>query len=412
MLKIVILTIFLDALGFAILVPIVPQLFANPGSNFYILPADWSVDTGYLLLGAMLGLFPLMQFFSTAILGQLSDKFGRQKILIYTIAGTSLSYILFAIGILTKTIPLLFFARALAGITTGNLSVAQAAIADITEPKDRAKNFGLVGAAFGIGFIIGPFIGSILSDPSVISWFNPSTPFWFAAIMSAINVISVKFNFKETNKLKTNHPHIKITQSVTNIIKVFKLKNLRLLYLTNFLFFSGFTFFVTFIGVVLIDKFKFTQLQMGYFFSFMGICFALSQAVGTRIVARYFPERKVLRFSMILGGLAVFLIFLTSQWQFLLILAPILSLANGLSMSNILGLISRSSDQTIQGEILGINFSVQALGQLIPPILSGFIAASFTPETPLLVSSIVMFISGIVFILFYRGHSVEAKHRT
>lgn len=412
MLKIIVLTIFLDALGFAILIPIVPQLFANPGSNFYILPQEWSVATGYLLLGGILGIFPLMQFFSTAILGQLSDKFGRKIVLMYTIFGTSVSYTLFALGILTRSIPLLFFSRAMAGITTGNLSVAQAVIADITEPKDRAKNFGLMGAAFGFGFIIGPFIGGILSDSSLVSWFNPSIPFWFAASMSLINVVSVYFNLKETNKLKINHPKIHPVKSITNILMIFKLKNLRLLYLTNFLFFSGFTFYVTFISVVLIDRFKFNQSQIGYFFSYTGLWFAFTQAVLTRIVSKYLPEKKVLRFSLLMGGTAVLLIFFTNVWWELLIVAPIIAFANGLSMANITGLISRSSDQSIQGEILGINFSVQALGQLIPPLLSGVIAAAFTPETPLLVSSAIMLISGVVFITFYKGHSVHNPEHT
>lgn len=406
MLKIIVLTIFLDALGFAILIPIVPQLFANPSSSFYILPSEWSVSTGYLLLGGILGLFPLMQFFSTAILGQLSDKFGRKKILLWTISGTSLSYALFAIGVLTKNIPLLFFARGLAGITTGNLSVAQAAIADITAPNDRAKNFGLVGAAFGLGFIIGPFIGGILSDASLVSWFNPSVPFWFAAIMSFINVISVRFNFSETNKLKVNHPRIHLAKSIINILKIFQLKNLRLLYLTNFLFFSGLTFFVTFISVVLIDKFEFNQTQIGYFFSYMGLWFAFTQAVITRVVSKYLPERKVLRFSLLLGGIAVLFMFFANIWWELLIIAPFIALANGLSMANIIGLISRSSDQTIQGEILGINFSVQALGQLIPPVISGIIAAKFSPEAPILTASIIMFSAGIVFLAFYHPKKI------
>lgn len=406
MLPIIILTIFLDALGFAILIPIIPQLFANPDSSFYILSPGWSVSTGYYLLGGILGLFPLMQFFSTAILGQLSDKFGRKKILYWTISGTSLSYALFAIGVLIKNIPLLFFARALAGITTGNLSVAQAAIADITEPKDRAKNFGLIGAAFGLGFIVGPFIGGILSDSSLVSWFNPSIPFWFAAGMSFINVISVKLNFKETNKLMVNHPRIHLAKSVMNIQRIFRLKNLRLLYLTNFLFFSGLTFFVTFISVVLINKFSFNQSQIGYFFSYMGLWFAFTQVIITRVVSKYLHERKVLRFSLLMGGGAVLLMFFANVWWQFLLIAPILALANGLSMANIISLISRSSDQTIQGEILGINFSVQALGQLIPPVLSGIIAAETTPEIPILISSIIMFLSGIIFLTFYHPKKV------
>lgn len=399
---IVICTILLDALGFAILVPIMPELLADPSSGFYLLSPGTSVQTGYILLGSILALFPFMLFFSTSILGQLSDSLGRKKILFFTLLGTSISYMLFALGILTKSIPLLFFSRALAGITSGNISVASASVADLTKPEDRAKNFGLIGAAYGIGFIIGPFIGGKLSDPSIISWFNPSVPFWFAAIVSLINVLFVAKFFTETNKFISKHTQINWVRSVQNIFKVFKMKNLRLLYLINFLFFSGFTFFVTFMSVFLIERFSFTQGNIGDFFSYIGIWVVFTQAVMTRQLARYFSEKQVLRFSFIGGGLVVGMMFFANVWWQLYILAPLFAICNGLSFANIAGLISRSAGQKIQGEILGINSSVQALGQLIPPILAGVIASSFSPQAPVITASVIMILSGTIFLLFYR----------
>ena len=131
-LTIVIFTIFLDALGFGILIPIVPLLLADPNSSFYVLSKNVPVETGYILLGLITAIFPLMQLFSTSILGQFSDKFGRKPILMYTLFITAASYALFAFAIFIKNIPLLFFARAMAGIASGNLSVAQAAIADLS----------------------------------------------------------------------------------------------------------------------------------------------------------------------------------------------------------------------------------------------------------------------------------------
>ena len=198
-LTIVIFTLFLDALGYGILIPIVPLLLTDSNSNFYLLGPEVSIKSGYILLGLITAIFPLMQFFSTSILGELSDKFGRKPILMYTLTGTFLSYALFAFGISIRNIPVLFIARAIAGITSGNLSVAQAAIADITKPEDRAKNFGLIGAAFGTGFIIGPFLGGKLSDPNLLPFFNPTIPFYFASILALINSFSVRFNFSETN---------------------------------------------------------------------------------------------------------------------------------------------------------------------------------------------------------------------
>lgn len=161
------LTVFIDLLGVGVLIPVMPLLLGDPTSPYYLLPTGWSTEQGYVLLGLLTAVFPLMQFFATPILGQLSDKYGRKDILLISLFGTSLSYVLFAYGIMSRNLPLLFVSRALDGITGGNISVAQAAIADISLPENRAKNFGLIGMAFGLGFIFGSFLGGKLSDPTV-----------------------------------------------------------------------------------------------------------------------------------------------------------------------------------------------------------------------------------------------------
>lgn len=405
---IIIFTIFLDALGFAILIPIVPLLLADPASNFYILPKGFEVKNGYILLGLITAIFPLMQLFSTSILGQFSDKIGRKPILQNTLFITSFSYVLFAIGIAVKSIPLLFFSRALAGIASGNISVAQAAIADITKPQDRAKNFGFIGAAFGLGFIFGPFLGGKLSDPSVLPFFNPTIPFVFAAILSLGNAISARTFLKETNININKQRAIAWGKSLVNILKAFQLENVRFLFFVNFLFFSGFTFFVTFMSIFLIKKFGWNQGDIGNFFSFFGLWFLVTQAVVTGIVAKRLSEAQVLKICIIADGIAIGLMFLAPSPIFLFILAPFFALFNGLAFANMGGLISRSADQKIQGEILGINASVQALAQLIPPVLSGFIVAAFAPETPLIIATVIVIFAGVIFTLFYKKPKVVA----
>lgn len=401
-LTIVIFTIFLDALGFGILMPIVPLLLTDPTSNFYILPKELSVQAGYILLGLITAVFPLMQLFSTSILGQFSDRFGRKPILMYTLFGTAASYTLFAFGISIKSIPLLFVARSLAGITSGNLSVAQASIADLTKPQDRAKNFGLIGAAFGLGFIIGPFLGGKLSDSNILPFFNPTVPFYFAALLGLINALSVRFNFRETNKFSNKEEKLEWRRSLTNILKAFKFEKLRVLYFINFLFFSGFTFFVTFMGVYLIKKFHFNQGNIGDFYSFLGIWIAFTQGLLVRRVAKYFSEWQILRITIVMAGVFIGFLYFISSGYLVYFIAPLIAMCNGLSFANMAGLISRSADEKIQGEILGINASIQALAQLIPPILAGFIAASFAPETPLIVASLIIILSGILFIILYK----------
>ncbi len=402
---VVFFTVFVDLLGFGILIPVIPLLLANPASPYFLLPAGMTVKQGYIILGFLTAIFPLMQFFATPILGQLSDKFGRKKILAISLAGTSLSYVIFALGIMTRNIPLLFAARAFDGITGGNISVAQAAIADVTTPANRAKNFGLIGAAFGLGFILGPYIGGKLSDPSILSWFSATTPFWFAAILSFLNVLSVIFLFPETLKNLQSHVVIKWDRAIKNVVHAYAYKELRTIFVTIFLLNGGFTFFTTFFSVFLINKFHFNQGNIGDFFSYVGIWIAFTQAVITRQVTKRFGESDILKFSLLGTGLTIFLFFFPTHWWGLLLITPFFAMFNGLTMANITALVSRSVGPEVQGEVMGISTSVQALAQAIPPILSGYIAASLTAEAPIFVSGVVIVLSGLVFITFFKKHA-------
>ncbi len=394
-------TVFIDLLGIGILIPVIPQLFANPGSEFFLLPYGVSVKTGYLLLGFLLAIYPIGQFLATPILGQLSDKYGRKKILALSLLGTAVSYAVFAYAIVTKNIPLLFGARFLDGITGGNISVAQAMIADISTPENRAKNFGMLGAAFGLGFIFGPYLGGRLSDPLTVSWFTAATPFYFAGILAFLNMLSVLFVLKETNKHMHDEP-MNLTKSLSNIGRAIKMKGVNIIFLTNFFFFGGFTFFTSFFAVYLINKFNFTQGQIGDFFAYVGLWSVFTQGVVTRYVAKKFSQEKVVRVTLLASGLLVLAYFLPQHpWEILLI-PPFFSLASGLTMANLGALLSRSAPRHLQGEILGINASVQALAQSIPAILSGFIAASLAPTTPIIVASIVIIVGALLFNRLYK----------
>jgi len=400
-LPIVFLIVFLDLLGIGILIPIVPQLLANPGSPFYLLPAGWSVEQGYLLLGLLVAVFPVMQFVATPILGEISDRFGRKPVLLFSLAGTCLSYVLFALGVVFRSLPLLFFARALDGFTGGNISVAQAAISDTTPPEQRAKSFGLIGAAFGLGFIMGPYLGGKLSDPEVSRWFDAATPFWFAALLSFANIVFVTLRFSETLLNPQRERRINWRKSAQNINHAWALAALRPLYITNFLLVSGFSFFTTFFGVFLIDRFQFTQGDIGDFFSYMGLWIVFTQAVVVRRVSKKFGEPAVLRVSLIGSGICLLLYHVPTVWWGLLFIAPFFAMFNGLTQANLIGLISRSASPRIQGEILGINASVQALAQASPPLIAGFVASAISPEAPLYISSALIVLAGLFFIVYF-----------
>lgn len=395
------LTVFIDLLGVGILIPVIPQLFANPLSTDYMLPFGYTLNQGYMLLGLLIAVYPIGQFIATPILGQLSDKYGRKKILSIALLGTAISYVLFAVAIITKNIPLLFASRFFDGITGGNISIAQAMIGDVSTPENRAKNFGMLGAAFGLGFIFGPYLGGKLSDPSVISWFTAAVPFYFAAFLAFVNMLSVLFLVPETNKnLRTED--LTWGKSISNIKRAMQMKGMSALFFTNFLFFGGFTFFTTFFGVFLINKFSFTQGNIGDFFAYVGIWSVFTQAVLTSAFSKKFTEPQILKYSLAGAGFMVLAYFLPNHsWQLLLI-PPFFTVCTGLTMANINSLLSKSAPADQRGEIMGISSSVQALAQAIPAILSGFIAAALAPTTPLLIAAMTIILSGVFFIFLYK----------
>ncbi len=403
-------TIFIDLLGVGILIPVIPQLLANPSSREYLFSSSVSLSTAYIFYGILSALYPLAIFFAAPILGQLSDRYGRKPLLAFSLAGTCVSYVLFAIAIAFKNIPLLFASRLLDGITGGNISVAQAAIADITAPQNRAKAFGMIGAAFGMGFILGPYLGGKLSDPQLSSWFTAATPFWGAAFLSFLNALFLFFVFPETHKTRNHGLRIDWSKSVHHVVRAFSLPSHTVIFTAAFLFQAGFSFYISFFSVFLIHRFGFSQGNIGDYFAYVGIWIALTQALITRFVAARYGERSVLRLSMFGMSAAILCFFFPTVWWQLLLVTPLFAICNGLTQANLLGLISRSAPASVQGEILGVSSSVQALAAGLPPLLAGFVASRFSPEAPIIISSLIILIAGVVFAVFYKQRLAVPQH--
>ena len=385
-------------LGVGILIPVIPQLLGEPSSAFYLLGNNQE-NLGLLLLGVLMAMYPVASFFMAPVLGAMSDKYGRKPVLFISILGTAISYFIFAYAILTKNIILLFASRLVDGMTGGNISVAQAAIADSTTAENRAKSFGAIGAAFGLGFIIGPFLGGVLSTPSVLPFFNASTPFIFSGILSLFNAFSIYFFFQESIKEKDHERKIDFFGAFKNIIKtkIFS-QEIRWLFLCSFLFNAGTAFFYSFFNVYLTNRFNFSSVQIGNFFAYVGIWIIITQVVVVRYLAKRHEEINLIGIAYILNAFGVLLYLLPHQAWYLLLIVPIASIPNGVQMANFSSFLSKRTDEKVRGEVMGISSSVASLGQAIPPILAGVIAAVSASYMPILVGASIVFSAGIIFI--------------
>lgn len=391
------LTIFLDMLGIGILIPVMPQLLGEPSSPYYLLSPSQG-DLGFMLLGILTACYPLALFFASPILGALSDKFGRRPVLILSLLGTSISYFIFAYAIIIRNIPLLFISRIIDGFTGGNISVAQAAIADLSSPEDRTKVYGMMGAAFGLGFIFGPFLGGVLSSSNILPFFNASTPFIFSGILAIINVLFIQFFFGES--IKEKHPDRKLNflASIQNIAKANKYHNVRFLFLVSFLFNVGFSFFTSFFNVYLTNKFGMSAAQIGNFFAYLGIWVIITQLVIIRNIPKRFSEKDLLGPAYIGSAIGIMLYLLPQSAIYLLFVVPFASIPNGIQQANFTSFLTKKTDERVRGEVLGIGTSMSSLGQALPPILAGVIAAFTAAYVPIIIASVVMFSAALVFI--------------
>jgi DHA1 family tetracycline resistance protein-like MFS transporter len=384
-------------LGLGIIIPILPSVLLDPSSA--VLPFAYSFSTRTLVYGFLLASYPLAQFFGAPILGTLADQKGRKKLLTISLLGTLIGYVLFALGIIFTNIYFLFIGRILDGFTGGNISIAQSAIADISTEETKSRNFGLIGMAFGLGFIIGPYVGGKISDPSIVSWFTYATPFWLSVILTLINILLVLWNFPET-LVKARQVKVSAFTGIRNIQKAFTYKDLRTMFLVGFLLTVGFNFFTQFFQVFLIGKFQFNQSKIGDLFAYMGLWIALSQGLFLRPLSKKYKPMSILSISIILLALTFPLLLLPTKAIGIYLIIPFIAIFQGLTQPNSTAIISNLADSDKQGEILGINQSIMSLAQAIPPIIAGFIT-SISLNLPTIFAAGSTLLAWLIFKIFF-----------
>jgi DHA1 family tetracycline resistance protein-like MFS transporter len=400
------LTVFIDMVGVGIVIPVVSPLFIAVGSPFA--GADWSYALRTIFIGLLTACYPLAQFFGAPYLGALSDRWGRKPVLLISLMGTLVGYVFFALAIKWRLLWLLFASRTLDGFTGGNVSTVQSAISDLSDEKEKSRNFGITGTAFALGFIVGPYIGGKLADASVVSWFTPATPFWFAAILTFFNILVVAWQFDETLRIRLKTRMTFLT-GINNIKRAFSFGELRKIYLVSFLFTAGFNFYIQFFQVLLIKKFGYSESEIGNLYGYVGAWIAITHVFATVYINRRWQPAQVLPWSLLLLAVTMGGIMFPRVIWAIYIIAPFMALAIGAANPNITATISNMADKRSQGEALGINQSISAAAVTIPPIISGFIVSTYI-YLPLMLGALFALAAWAVFITQLGKHSLHKYH--
>ncbi len=344
-----------NMLGYGIIIPIMYAYVAKFGINAFG-------------IGILFASFSLAQFISTPIIGRLSDRFGRKPLLAYSVLGTAVSFLLMAVA---KSASVIFLARTMDGISGGNISVAQAVISDSTEPKERAKWFGILGAAFGFGFVFGPAIGGILSTISL------QAPFYFASAIAVVASILTIFVLQET--LPKSHVEHK------SIAKMFDLRHLfhalfepyvGLILIASFIASVSFSIFILAIQVFMNDTLKLSPSHIALIFVIFGLIGLIMQGFALGKLVKIFKEVPLLIAGVVITGLSFLGMGFTNTFSTFIIFSVTLAIGNSFLAPLITAILSKHTKREDQGGMMGINQSYVSLAQVAGPIIGGVLATA------------------------------------
>lgn len=380
--------VFVDLLGFSLILPLLPYYAESFGAT-------------PVIVGLLVASYAAAQLIGAPLLGRLSDRLGRRLVLLISVAGTFLGFILLGLAVPLGRllagfashqsaniyiILVLFISRILDGLTGGNLTVAQAYIADITDETNRAKSMGMIGAAFGLGFILGPAAGGVLSQ-----W-GYSIPAFAAALISLLNLLGILFFLHESltpERRENLATHERPPFTLNALMLVLKrpivgpLLHVRLLYGLAFATFQSiFSLYAQSIGL--------SSRITGFILAYVGILSVITQAVLIGPLTRRFRETWLIISSLWIMGIAlVAWAFTTHLWLLLVVILP-LSLSGGVLNTVMLSSISKSVNQDEIGGILGLTTSLDALTRVIAPSVGGYLLGSVGIWAPGVFTALLM----------------------
>lgn len=341
-LLVIFLTIFVNLVGFGIIVPLLPFYAERFGASG-------------LTIGLLFGVFSFCQLVASPLLGEWSDRYGRRPVLIFSLAGTVVSFVMLAMA---QTITMLFLARIVDGLSGGNISTARAYVADITEPKDRSRAYGIIGAAFGLGFILGPALSGILAPISY------TAPIWAAAGITAVATLMAMFWLPETVHRTTASTGMPFKSMGPLLRRPY----VRRVLLIDFIYWLAFAVFQTTFALFVARRFGFDAAKTGYFFAAFGLLGAVVQGALIRPIVARLGDKPT--FILGLGCSAFGLIAATLTHSVSLFAVALIPLALGIGFGHptISTLVSRAARQDEQGRVQGAASAIESLGRTIGPV--------------------------------------------
>jgi DHA1 family tetracycline resistance protein-like MFS transporter len=366
-LLIIFLTIFVNLVGFGIIIPLLPFYAETFGAS-------------PLVIGLLFAVFSLCQLVAAPALGDLSDRYGRRPVLIFSLAGTVVSFVMLARA---HSVAMLFAARIVDGLSGGNISTARAYVADVTEPKDRARAYGLIGAAFGLGFILGPALSGVLSGISY------TAPIWAAAAITLIATVMAWLWLPET----VHRARAGSGNPFSYLPTLLRRPLIRRILAIDFVYWLAFATFQTTFSLFVARRFGFGLAKTGYFFAAFGILGAVVQGGFIRPVVRRLGDKPTFLLGLCCGAVGLVAAALAhSVAMFAVALVP-LALGIGFGHPTMSSLVSQVARADEQGRVQGAASAVESLGRTIGPVWGNATLQQFGESTPYLSAAAFLLIT-------------------
>jgi multidrug resistance protein len=367
------LTIFIDFTGFGLVIPLLPFWAEHLGAG----PAG---------VGLILTVYALAQFIFTPVLGKLSDHYGRKPVIFSSLLIEAVS---FAFTALVGSLPLLLLARFIGGLGASNIGSAQALVADVTPPERRARGMGMIGAAIGLGFVVGPALGGMLASV------GPALPFWVAMGLAVVNALLVMCFLPETHRKQEVVASASSSNQgsrglLTGWGKALRYPAVTRLVMINLLFTVAFAAMEAVFPLFTQHTFGWTARENGYIFTYVGFVVVLMQGGLVGRIVRRFGERTLLIAGLIMLAAGLALLPWSTNLALLFISLGILSAGDGAVTPAVSALLSFISPAEAQGETLGFAQGVAGLGRIVGPLAAGSLFAMAGPGSPFLIGSILV----------------------